>query len=172
MKITKYVSRVCVGLATLGLVVPSPGLVNGAEKQVASRPATSIVDVSLVAGGVLQGQVVTAQGQPMANAPVVLHQGKNEVAKTSTDGKGEFRLGGLQGGVYVVSTDGAAGIVRAWAPRTAPPSSVHAVLLVPQEGTARAQLGTTDTNWGLGALIIGGVVATILAVTIDHNSAS
>ncbi len=175
MKLTKYLHSACVGLATVGLLVPNSGLVNGAEKQLTTKQATpSIIDVSLVDGGILQGQVLSPQGQVMANAPIALHQGKNEVAKTTTDQNGQFALKGLKGGVYVVSTDGAAGVVRAWSPRTAPPSSVQAVLLVPQNWTARAQLlqDGAMTNLGVGALVVGGIAGTVIAVSLDHNSAS
>jgi len=172
MKITKYLHSACVGLATVGLILPNPGLLQGAEKQISAKQASaSIIDVSLVDGGVLQGQVVSAQGQVVANAPIALHQGKNQLARTSTDQHGKFAVKGLKGGVYVVSTEGAAGVVRAWTPRTAPPSSVEGVLLVPQTATARAQSGDS-TNWGLGAIVLGGIAGTIIAVSIDHNNAS
>ena len=172
MKLTKYLHSVCVGLATVGLVLPNPSVLQGAEKQVTGKASATIVDVSLVDGGVLQGQVISAQGQALANAPVVIHQGKTELANTSTDKDGKFALQGLKGGVYVVSTKGAAGVVRAWTPRTAPPSSVQGVLLVPETATARAQDDGEGTNWGLGALIVGGIAGTIIAVAIDHNNAS
>lgn len=175
MKITKYVKGLCVGLATFGLVVPNLGVAIGAETPQAARPATaSVIDVSLMEGSVLQGQVMSPQGQVVANAPVVLHHGQNEVAKTTTNSNGEFALRGVKGGVYVVSTDGAAGVVRAWTPRSAPPSSVKGVLLVPQDSTSRAQLGNGPilSNFGVGAIILGGVLATVLVVSIDHNNAS
>ena len=171
MKFTKYLHGVCVGLATVGVVLPNT-TTYAAEKQVSSKASTAIIDVSLVDGGVLQGQVITAQGQALANAPVVVHQGKTELGTTNTDKNGKFALQGLKGGVYVVSTKGASGVVRAWTPRTAPPSSVQAVLLVPQTETARAQYEEEGTNWGLGALVVGGIAATVIAVSIDHNSAS
>ena len=172
MKITKYLHSACVGLATIGLIVPNPGLLQGAEKQLVAKLASaSIIDVSLIDGGVLNGQVVSAQGQVVANAPVSLHHGKSELARTTTDQNGRFAVKGLKGGVYVVSTEGAAGVVRAWTPRTAPPSSVQSVLLVPQTMTARAQ-SDDSTNGGLGAIVVAGIAGTIIAVSLDHNSAS
>lgn len=170
MKIFKHVKRICVGLATVGLLLPNTAVVNGAEQQVAAKPAASVVDVSLIEGGVLQGQVVSPQGQVITNAPVVLQQGNHEVAQATTDKDGRFALKGVKGGVYVVSTTGAVGVVRAWTPRTAPPSSVNGLLLVPGDLTARAQLG--PNNGGLGALVVLGLVGTVLAVSLDHNSSS
>lgn len=177
MKLTKYLHRACVGLATVGLLLPNPGLVQGAEKQLATKQVSpKIIDVSLVDGGVLQGQVISSQGQALANAPITLHQGKSELAMTTTDKNGQFAVKGLKGGVYVVSTEGAAGVVRAWMPQTAPPSSVNGILLVPEAATTRAQKDDyydgSSTNLGLGALVVGGIVATVIAVAIDHNSAS
>lgn len=170
MKLFTYVKRICVGMATVGILLPNTGAVIGAEKQVAAKPATSIVDVSLIDGGVLQGQVVSPQGQVVTNAPIVLQQGNQEVAKATTDKDGRFALKGVKGGVYVVSTNGAVGVVRAWTPRTAPPSSVNGLLLVPGDTTARAQLG--PRNGGLGAIVMLGLVGTVLAVSLDHNSSS
>jgi hypothetical protein len=172
MKLTKYLKGLCVGLATIGILVPNTGVAIGAETQIAAKSSTSVVDVSLVDGGVLQGQVVSPQGQVVANAPVILHQGRTEVAKTTTDKDGRFALKGVKGGVYAVSTNGAVGVVRAWTSRTAPPSSVTSVLLVPQDLTARAQLLGGEGNMGLGTLVLLGLAGTIIAVSIEHNSAS
>lgn len=171
MKPVKFLQKISVALATIGMLVPNVGIAFGAESQSSSRPSAAIVDVSLVDGGVLQGQVVDGNGVVQANAPVTVHQGKNAIATATTNKNGEFAVKGLKGGMYVVSTTGAAGVVRAWAPRTAPPSAVKGILLVPGDQAVRAQLGLAD-NWGTGAIVVGAIAATVIVVSIDHSSGS
>jgi len=174
MKLIKIFRALSVALATIGLLVPN--VVVGAETQPAQvKKAALIIDVSLIDGSSLQGQVVNPQGRALANTAVSIRQGQNEVAKATTDKNGEFSVKGLKGGVYVVSTTGATGVVRAWAPRTAPPSAVKGVLLVTQSNSVLAQDGEEDGLFGglgVGALVVLGIAGVVIAVAADHNTAS
>lgn len=177
MKPVKFLQKMSVALATVGLLVPHVGTAVGAEsqtltKQSATPASVKIIDVSLTNGGVLQGQVVNGQGVVQANTSVVVQQGKDTVATATTNKDGEFAVQGLKGGVYVVSSNGAAGVVRAWAPETAPPSAVKGVLLVPGEQIDRAQLNGFVNRWGVGAVVVAVIIGTIIAVSIDHSSGS
>jgi len=176
MKALKIAQNISVALATVGLLLPNAGValardVQAAAPLPASTAAPQIADVSLADGGVLQGQVLNAAGATQASADVLIHQGKDVVARTRTNPQGQFAVQGLKGGVYVVSTDGAAGVVRAWAPRTAPPSAKSGVLLVPDSQAVRAQLGNGGfiNQYGGAALILGGLIAAIVWIAVDHN---
>ena len=172
MKSIRFVRKLSVALATVGLLVPNVGVAIGAQSQPASQQGSSavkVVDVALVDGGVLNGQVVDGQGAPKANAPVSVHQGKDEVATVVTDKNGDFSVKNMKGGTYVVSTQNVSGVVRAWAPQTAPPSAVKGILLVPNSQAVRGQIAG---RFGVGAIVIGTIAATIIAVSIDHSSGS
>ena len=60
------------------------------------------------------------------------------VAKT--DSSGRFQMQNIPGGVYQLRPEAAGGAFRLWAPRTAPPAAVRAVMLVSgNEVVARLQ---------------------------------
>lgn len=188
MKVARTLRKLFVGLAIFGLISPQVRVANGADlATVARQHKIKIVDVTLSEGGVLKGQVITSQGKGIAKSEVTLYQGKTPVARTTTNDRGEFAVSGLKGGVYAIGTDGAAGLVRTWNTQTAPPSAVAGILLVPQkttlgqneeeeEGVVYEEEGGNGvgagTNLGLGALVVGGLIATVIAVSVDHNSAS
>ena len=180
MRLLKTMQGYAIALATVGIVLPQ-GVTIGAERT--QNQAFRMADVALAAGGVLKGQVVNAQGIAQAGRTVSVQGQGKELAKLTTNAQGEFSAPGLSGGVYFVSTDGAAGPVRAWAPNTAPPAAANAIMLVPGDQTARGQV---FGNGGLfqngldpmslasnpGVWITAALVGTILAVAIDQNSGS
>jgi hypothetical protein len=100
-----------------------------------------VADVALADGGVLAGQVVTAQGASVVDAEVVVTQQGRELARVRTDADGAFSAPGLKGGVYEVSTPGASGVYRLWAPRTAPPVARQGVMMVSGTETVLGQYG-------------------------------
>jgi hypothetical protein len=109
-----------------------------------AAPATHAIapcDVALSDGGTLVGQLVDAQGAPLANAPVALLVGGKEVVRGTTNERGEFTVTGLKGGVYEVAAPGYQGIYRLWAPRTAPPAANQGMLMVAQGDFVRGQYG-------------------------------
>lgn len=87
-------------------------------------------DVALAPGGALGGQLVTAQGGALTQAPVVIYQNGEEVARTMTDQAGAFRADGLRGGLYDIVAPGYHGQYRLWAPGTAPPAANQGLLMV------------------------------------------
>ncbi len=163
-----------VAFATIGLAFPQ-SVVIGAEQPATNAPSQTlrVADIALGQGGVLRGQVVDPQGIGQAGLLVSVQRQGQKVTQLKTDQDGKFVVSGLSGGTYLVSTDGAAGPVRAWAPHTAPPSAANGLLLVPGTQTVRGRhprLGRLMSNPGL--LLTAAVVGTILAVAIDQNSGS
>lgn len=173
MKLKTWLQKLGLALATAGLLVPNVGVAADSSSQAPARQSASavkVVDVSLTEGGRLQGQVVNGNGVAQASTPVVIQQGQESVAKVTTDKNGSFAVDGLKGGVYVVSTEKGSGVVRAWSPRTAPPSAVKEILLIQGNPSVRAQ-GVVQ-RFGVGAIVVGTIAATVIAVSIDHNSSS
>lgn len=101
--------------------------------------AAGPIDVALHEGGLLAGQVVDAQGTPMAGADVAVRALGREVAGTRTDEKGAYAIAGLRGGVYEIVTANSAGVYRLWAPRTAPPAANQQLMLVTGAEVVRGQ---------------------------------
>ena len=137
-------------LATIGLVLPNWAF--GAAMPV-------IQDVALQSGGTFNGQIVDAQGTPVAGSTVLIQQDGQILARTTTAADGQFSFTGLRGGVYRVDTPAGSGIYRAWAPQTAPPNANQAIMLTADD-TVRAQGG------GLGFLANPWVIAAAVAVAI------
>jgi hypothetical protein len=109
-----------------------------------AAPAEQILlgaDVALADGGALTGQVMTAQGAPVAETPVVVSVQGREVSRATTNADGAFIASGLKGGVYEVSTPDSRGVYRLWAPRTAPPAARQGVMIVSGTETVLGQYG-------------------------------
>ena len=166
MKKARILTGALVSLATLGLCLPSAAF---AAKPSPQSPA---VDVALMKGGVLVGQVVNPQGTAVVDAPVLMqHQGKT-LATPRTGKQGYFAMKDLRPGVYQISASKGQGVYRLWAPGTAPPTAKKGALLVSGDGVARGQFG----GGGLKAMlanpwIVGAIVATAVAVPVAiHNA--
>jgi hypothetical protein len=171
MKAVKMVKNVCVALASVGLLFPHTGRAAGSDMG-AHRPGHSanIVDVSLADGGTLRGQVVSDHGAVQPGAAVSVLRGQEVVATATTDSLGQFTVGGMKGGMYVVSANGAASVVRAWAPHTAPPAAVQGVLLVPPSQAVRAQGGEFIDQYGVASLLVIGMIVGVIWVAVEHNN--
>jgi hypothetical protein len=162
-----------VALATLGLSIPSPKLFAAdpptkGNPAAAQRPQKSqIPDVSLTAGGVFSGRVIDHAMNPLEGAEVVVKQGKNEIARTVTDSKGQFTVQNMKGGVYQVTSGNTDGVFRVWTERTAPPvAKQQQALLVLGENGARGQFGAIDPTI---VLLTAGVIAAVVlsAIAVD-----
>lgn len=150
--------------------------------QATGRPS----DVALADGGLLVGQLVDAQGVPLANAPVSIQSGGRELVRTTTDAQGQFAVQGLKGGMLQIAAPGHYQAYRCWAPRTAPPAASNGVLIVANGDLARAQCapapgcgpGPFGTAMGWVAqhpLITAGIVAAAIAIPLaidDDDPAS
>lgn len=163
------VKSLMVLLAVAGFCLPQAAFaVDGPSSKV-----PHLIDVALLDGGLLVGQVVDAQGTVLKKTPVSVYRQGQEVAKTRTDDRGYFAVRGLGGGIYQVTAAEGHGIYRLWAPGHAPPAARKGVLVVAGRDTVRGQgplLGSL--GMGLGSpLIIGAVVAASIAVPVAvHNS--
>jgi hypothetical protein len=147
-------------------------------------PAMRVADVALGADGSLNGQVMTLQGQPLANQPVVITSTRQQAA-TTTDAKGQFRFAGLRGGAYAVHIGQQTHMCRAWKAGTAPPSATRGLMVVQGHETALGQFCGTPVECGTpvtggvfaGArealrnpLVIGGIVAAAIAIPVAVNN--
>ena len=167
-----------VGLSSLGLILPAP-ILNAAEPVPAPRTtrlvkprAKPISDVKLDSAGYLHGMVVDLQGMPVANAMVVISQGKLDLAKLNTDRLGRFSAGPLGKGTYLMKSGGQSRAVRAWTPRMAPPSARQLALLITGSEVILGQMPLEDF-FASDAFVITGLVAAMIAIPIAvHNSGS
>ncbi|HEY1786024.1 MAG TPA: carboxypeptidase-like regulatory domain-containing protein [Pirellulales bacterium] len=137
-------------LASMGLMLPTRPAVAAGDNRPLATPAAApsqssgvqgpaILDVTLNEGGTLTGQVVNAQGKPLAKTAVSVRTCGNDVAGVATDAEGNFAVAGLRGGVYEVDSAGGAGYFRLWNTGTSPPSAHKGVLIVAGEQVSRGQ---------------------------------
>lgn len=163
-------------LAAIGLCIPAPLLAAEPSPQL-----PQVVDVKLLEGGVLLGQVVDLQGIAAQEAPVAILANNQVLATSQTRSDGYFAFRNLRGGVYQLTTTDGQGVYRLWAPGSAPPSAQDGALLVAGSNTVRGQTYITNGFfprltggpvgfWLSHPLVIGGLVATAVAVpVILHN---
>lgn len=172
MKLYSIRSGVSIALS-MAMLLGSPVL---AAENVAVRST----DYLLGQKGVLVGSVVNQQGQPAAGLPVqVLHDGR-VVATAYSNEQGEFSVESLRNGTHSVQLGETLHPVRFWSNASAPPSAVSRMAIVVDEKVVRGQCGEgcgeggcrpRGLKWGTaaGVLLIGGAVATTLALTLDDH---
>lgn len=161
---------------SMALLVGSPLL---ASETVAIRSS----DYLLGQESILAGSVVNQSGLPVAGLPVqVLHKGQ-VIATALSDDKGEFAVQGLRNGQHTVKVGASQQSVRFWMSKAAPPTAVSRLAIVVDEEVVRGQCGESCAEgcaggdhraWktAVGVLLIGGAVATTLALTLDDNNSS
>jgi len=164
MKRLPLLQYAATGMAGLGLVLPAGVLaadVNQTPVSASAAETQSISDVRLGEGGTLFGQVLDVQGAPLAQATVTVRCAGSDVASTVTDTQGSFSVGGLQGGVYEVTTDGGSGTFRLWTADASPPSANKGALIVSGGETTRGQFFRGPNKAGALVMVglLGGVVA-------------
>ncbi|HYO26348.1 MAG TPA: carboxypeptidase-like regulatory domain-containing protein [Lacipirellulaceae bacterium] len=141
--------------------------------------AAAVNDVALATGGVLTGQVVDAQGAPVAQAPVALLAEGRELIRVASAADGTFAISGLRGGIYEVAAAGQQNVYRAWTADTAPPAAGAGVMVVSGGEVVRGQYGygpppapkTGIFHKTMGwvsnhPFITAGIVATAIAVPV------
>ena len=126
MKGAKKMKGAIVALAVLGLCLPQVAF----AANVAGNQQPVVIDVAMADGGVLFGQVVDPQGQPMAGTSVALWSQGKEIATATTDASGYFAVKQLGGGVYQIAASEGCGSFRVWSPGTAPPTAQKGALIV------------------------------------------
>lgn len=157
--------RVALCLACLGILMPQSAVLAD------SQPVARGVEIELGADGTLTGTVLSAQGRPVANAPVMVQYRGIPVARTRANAHGRFAVAGLRGGVHELLAPGSKTAARLWATGTAPAAAKPAALLVAQNRVVRGQgcgedfCGDTGcvgcgedcgTPWGSGSCLLGG----------------
>jgi len=85
-------------------------------------------DVRLGPGGRFQGQVVGAEGTPLANAPVHVRSSRGAVVVQS-DARGAFSVNNVGAGEIEVTTSRGKHHLRGWSEKTAPPAAENAAFL-------------------------------------------
>ena len=173
MKFSSIRSGVSLLLAMV-MLVGSPVL---ASEAVAIRSS----DYLLGHEGVLSGSVLNRSGLPVSGLPVqVLHEDQ-VIATAVSDEKGQFAVQGLRNGHHTVQLGASRQPVRFWSNTAAPPAALSRMAIVVDEEVVRGQCGEScgegfcgghhGAGWGpaLGILLIGGAVATTLALTLDDD---
>ena len=165
MKRINIVKGAFVGLAAVGLCLPQPLL----AADVTSARSSIVGDVALTGEGVLHGQVIDAQGQPMEETSVTLFDQNQRSWTAETDQSGRFAFAGLRGGVYQLVSAGGRASYRVWAPGTSPPTARQAALVVAGDEVVRGQLGLASllaNPW----FIVAAVGTAVTVPVAIHNA--
>ena len=116
----------------------------------APLPRVGPVDVELDRLGILAGEIHRGDRMLGGMLRVQVYCGRRLVAVCPVTVNGEYRIEGLDGGLYwVTTTSGAARLVRAWDPGTAPPLAqqrlvlTHARTAIPSEPSESIVRGQT-----------------------------
>ncbi len=154
MKTTSTIRNATIWLACLGFL--SPATLFGAQPTGTVTNKAQVQDVAMGATNTLSGQLVNAQGQRLANAPVVIQNRAQETIRTVTDGEGRFQATNLRGGVYQVAAGSTSGVYRLWSEAAAPPAAAKGLLLVDTQTTVRGQCASGACGDGGGYPVMSG----------------
>lgn len=174
MRLANRIRHIAALVSVAGLLVPAPDVfpdeVGTRSVSDASRPNRRHLptDVALQAGGVLRGRLFGPDGSPLSHAQFELYQQDRLVRTVHCDTDGYFALHSLRGGVYRFSTEGIQGLLRLWAPRTAPPSARSHVMIVTGQ-VERAQMHPAAAIMG-SPWFITGLVATAVIIPVSLQS--
>ena len=183
MKKSQLWKSVLVLFAAAGTLLPAPEVFAADTQPVEvnrQEAAQKTLDVALDVDGVLNGYLVDAQGKPLANESIVVRQGRREIAKSKTDGKGKFEVKSLRGGVYQIESKLGTSNYRVWSNGTAPKNARKVALVVNTKDTVvRGQLeglglglgGGTSLLFGAAAITIGVISVSEINDTQDQNDA-
>jgi hypothetical protein len=126
-------------LAMAGLLAPQTGLAGQTPTSPAPAAIPMASDLALGQGGLLRGQVVDAQGAPLAGASISVWHDNQQVVRTVADEQGQFVVTGLRGGVHQVVAGEGSAVYRLWTAQTAPPAAAQAAMIVSGNQVVRAQ---------------------------------
>jgi hypothetical protein len=153
------IQQMAAWLAVAGFCLPQAALAAGPT----GEPSPMILDVALQNNGTLVGQVLDAQGGPVARLAVSLRSATSELAAGQTNEQGYFAFSGLTSGTYQVTTPAGASVCRAWSRATAPPAARPALLMVADGSTVR---GECCTFLGTRPWLVAGLIASAIAIPI------
>ena len=177
MALQSRLNKLVAFIALAPLSIPGPMQSAIAKEPVRSRLVTKTqanepkpIDVVLQPGNIIAGEALSADGVPLAESDVVVHLGRHEVTRVTTNQLGEFAAEVPRGGVYVVSSSAGALLVRTWTATAAPPNSLYRVAITPQTTVIRAQNSDGGFNPLLGLLLAGGIAAAIAVPIALNNS--
>ncbi|MDG1896439.1 MAG: carboxypeptidase-like regulatory domain-containing protein [Fuerstiella sp.] len=133
-------------------------------------------DVELGVGGVLNGQLVDAAGNPVGAVAVSVILGDTEI-KVVTDRAGRFAVSHLKGGLCVIKIDDASYACRLWHRGTAPPNAIDSIAVVQEGNVARGQQNCPPrkrlhrlTSEQCGALFLTGLTGTAIALALTQDA--
>lgn len=159
----RMLERTIVALLLMSLMLPvRPAAASEVE-------SVAALDVALSSSGVLEGQVVDAQGISREGVPVIVSRDGQEVAHTTTATEGRFVVTGLAGGLYTIEAEDASIACRAWVANTAPPVAQRGVLLVASETVERGAISGFTGAWLVGLGLAGIITAVVVS---DDDSSS
>lgn len=154
---TVFVSLACWGVVFPQSVLLADGAVPAAKSR-SSAKRLKIMDVAMSAGGQVTGQVVDGQGIGLDGAVVTFLRGKQKIASTVTDRRGDFVVRNLSGGTYDVVAGQGHALFRCWVQNTSPPSATHKPVIVSATRVIRGQSGGVDiitlTTFALGVAAV------------------
>lgn len=113
---------------TSGICKLFSGLLVATLLMCSGRAAEAGNDVRLGPGGRFQGQLVGAEGTPLASAPVHVRSSRGAVVVHS-DARGVFSVDNVGAGEIEVSTPRGKHHLRGWSDKTAPPAAENAAFL-------------------------------------------
>jgi len=156
--------RRATALLMAALFVLPANVVAGSGKKTHAKP--KLRNVELSQRGEVTGRVLDVHGRPVAgtNVEVSTKAGKQSAM---TNGKGEFKLSGLKGGVCVVA--------RLWKQGTAPPKSLKQFSVVNDpnfvvRGQDEILFGLSPAELLSAGILAGTTAAVIITVTDDDAS--
>jgi len=164
--------RRATALLMAALFVLPANVVAGSGKKTHAKP--KLRNVELSQRGEVTGRVLDVHGRPVAgtNVEVSTKAGKQSAM---TNGKGEFKLSGLKGGVCVVHVGEAHYGARLWKQGTAPPKSLKQFSVVNDpnfvvRGQDEILFGLSPAELLSAGILAGTTAAVIITVTDDDAS--
>lgn len=155
-------------VALVGLLIPQLAFAAGPAP--AGAPS-SVRDVELQKGGVLNGQLLSITGQPSAKMKMALVDRHGDARRIVTDAEGKFQIAGLRGGSYNLIVGEGGVPVRVWAQGTAPPHAQSELLMLDSVMAVRGQqgggLGLLSNPWFLAAALAAAIA---IPIALDDGS--
>jgi len=131
-------------MAVAGACLPAQVSMADQSGRRPAAPQTTVFavsDVALAQGGLLKGQLLNEQMQPVAGTEVTIVANGRTVAATTTDANGVFAVAGLRGGFHQITTAVAIENCRFWIAGTEPPRATQGIQIIASRDVVRGQWG-------------------------------